>query len=169
MSTLSLIVNCLIAAVAFTTLLVVLGLSSRVHVLQRAVDKARGLNLPAPGRAVLPFEIAEPNGERLTDASVRSGAMLVGFFAGGCTSCDRLKAQLLGDPPRLPLLAFVYGDAASEAAREIGTALADIARVVYFEDNSVHRAFGAFGFPALVRLENGAVAASGRKLADVGV
>jgi hypothetical protein len=161
------VLSSILALIAASTLVLVLALSSRLHVLQRAVDKARGTNLPIPGRAILPFEVAEPDGARVTADSVRTGAMLVGFFRAGCTSCDKVKAQLLDEPPRIPLLAFVYGDASSDDTREVGSALAPIARVVYFEDNAVNRAFGAFGFPAPLRIENGAVAASGRKLHDV--
>jgi hypothetical protein len=158
---------CVLAGVSLANLLLLLGLTARVRVLHRAASKAQASKLPAPGVAVKRFEVTTKNGDRITNDNSLGAPTLVGFFSAGCVACEQVKAQLLKAPPALPILAFVHGSEEVPEIRAIGSAFEAIGRVIYFEDNQVARAFGAVAYPTLLRIEEGSVAASGRKLQDV--
>jgi thiol-disulfide isomerase/thioredoxin len=159
-----------LAVLVMLNLLLTFALIRRVRVLQEMVSKgpARDPALPQPGDAVGAFQAATPEGGLLTDEALRSGVNLVGFFTTGCHPCATVRAQLLESPPKLPLMAFVEGRADDPAARELGTSLSAIARVAYItEADSVAKAFRSAGYPTLIRVENGTVAAAGHQLGDV--
>ncbi|NMO15717.1 thioredoxin family protein [Pyxidicoccus fallax] len=159
-----------LAVMVVLNLLLTFALVRRVRALQDRVSNvpARDPALPQPGDAVGAFQAATPEGGLLTDEALRSGVNLVGFFTTGCHPCATLRAQLLESPPRLPLMAFVEGHEDDPAARELGAALGAIARVAFItETDSVTKAFRPAGYPTLIRVENGTVAASGHQLRDV--
>jgi thiol-disulfide isomerase/thioredoxin len=159
-----------LAVLVVLNLLLTFAIIGRVRFLQDFVEKAMAKDpaLPQPGDPVGRFEVTTPEGELLTDNALRSGVTLVGFFAPKCEPCATLRAQLLKTPPSLPLMAFVDGRADDPEARELGTALSRIARVAYaVKEDSVSRAFRSAGFPTLIRVENGTVAAAGHQLRDV--
>jgi thiol-disulfide isomerase/thioredoxin len=160
-----------LAVLVVLNLLLTFALIGRIRVLQALVEKMMGKDpsLPQPGDLVGRFEVTTPEGELLSDAALRSGVSLVGFFAPNCEPCAAMRAQLLATPPPLPLVAIVEGSADDAAAsRELGTALSRVARVFYATaGDSVTRAFRSAGFPTLIRVENGMVTAAGHKLHDV--
>ncbi len=159
-----------LAVLGVLNLLLTFALIGRIRALQALVEKGMGKDpsLPQPGDLVGRFEVTTPEGEVLSDAALRSGVNLVGFFAPNCEPCAAMRAQLLATPPTLPLVAIVEGSAEDAASRELGTALTRVARVAYANaDDSVTKAFRSAGFPTLIRVENGTVAAAGHKLHDV--
>jgi hypothetical protein len=114
------------------------------------------------------FQATTPEGELLSNESLKTGVALVGFFTTKCVPCSTLRAQLLEAPPALPLVAFVEGSAEDPEALAMAEALKRVARVAYTENNdALHLAFKPAGYPTLIRVENGVVAASGHFLADV--
>ena len=173
MLTLWIVLCAIVAVVAVLNLMLNFALIGRLRTLQEtataqgatAVDRL----LPRPGRRIGPFEVSTTRGDRITHDSLRDEAMLVGFFITGCTTCEGIRAELLAEPPSLPLLTFIHSNGDAAAARQIGDALDPVARVAYFDDrnDTVGEAFGTVRYPTLLRVERGVVAASGRRLEDV--
>ena len=162
---LSTVVTVLAVAVGLH-LLLTFSLIARVRTLQDMLAGTRGL--PQPGTPVGSFEAATPEGEKLTDALLRGGTTLVGFFAPGCGPCEKARTELVASPPGLPVLAFVDGTDADPDARTLVASLGQVARVAYAASgDDVYRAFRPVGFPSLFRIENGQVAAAGHRLGDV--
>jgi hypothetical protein len=162
-----------LALIAIVNTMLVFALVGRVRTLQEtataqaatAVDRS----LPRPGRRVGPFEVSTASGERITLDSLRDRSTLVGFFITGCTSCEGIREQLVAEPPPLPVLAFVHANGDAQAARAIGDALGAVASVAYYDqkDDVVGDAFGTVQYPTLLRIQDGVVAASGRRLQDI--
>ncbi len=167
MVTLWSVVDGLLWLVAVGNLLLVLGLVSRVRLLEQATRARRPTQLPGRGQRIQPFAASTESGAAFTDRTLEGREKLVGFFTAGCRACEQVKESLLRAPPALPLVAFVQGSAGAEEAAGVGAALREVGEVVYFEDPAVPLAFGAVGFPALVRVEDGVVLAAGRRLGDV--
>ncbi len=145
----------------------------RLRGLQRRLAQEGGLpdlTLPRVGSAVGAFEAALPAGEPVSDRALRSGTTLVGFFAAGCAPCEALRAQLLQSPPPLESLFFVH--AAGPAAADARSLLASLQRLFRVAPlgEDVGRAFGMTpetGFPVLLRVEEGVIAAAGSTLEEV--
>jgi thiol-disulfide isomerase/thioredoxin len=170
MTQLLVVVVGVVGALAVLNLLLTLALLRRVRVLQELVAQAPKRNpaLPRPGDAVGPFQVTTSEGERLSDEALKTGVSLVGFFTPNCLPCATARAQLLESPPTMPLVVFVEGSPGDEEASALAASLKRIARVAYTEDNdTLHRAFKPAGYPTLIRVENGTIAASGHVLADV--
>jgi len=173
LSTLWIVLYAIAALVAVLNLMLNLALVGRVRALTETVA-AQGAtavdrSLPRPGRPIGSFEIETTLGERITDESLREAATLVTFFITGCTTCEGIRAELLAGPPAIPVLAFIHANGDAHAARAIGDALGPVARVAYFDEqnDSVGEAFGTVRYPTLLRIQDGVVAASGRRLQDV--
>lgn len=164
------VVVAVVAALAVLNLLLTLALIKRVRVLQELVAQTprRDPALPRPGDPVGAFQVTTQEGERLSDESLKTGVSLVGFFTPNCLPCATVRAQLLESPPAIPVLVFVEGTEGDLEASTLAASLKHVARVAYTADNdTLHRAFRPAGYPTLIRVENGAIAASGHVLADV--
>jgi len=159
----------LLAVIALANLALLLGLVARMRVLETAAAAgAPAQRLPELGRAIRPFELTTATGEALDHQGLAGGTTLIGFFAAGCRKCARVRSALIADPPALPVVVMINGDPDEPEARSMGTPLLGVGRVAYFEDLTVARAFGVLGYPTLLRVEDGKIAAVGRDLDDVG-
>jgi len=160
-----------LAVLVVLNLLLTFALIGRLRALQEAVSQlpaARDPALPQPGDPVGPFQATTQGGESVSDSALRAGVTLVGFFTPGCRPCTTVREQLLASPPAVPMLAFVEGGPEDEASRTLAAALGQVARVAYMaEDDSVAKAFRQAGYPTLVRVEDGVVAAAGHHLHEV--
>lgn len=170
MTQLLVVVVAVVGALAVLNLLLSLALIRRVRVLQEAVAQTprRDPALPRAGESIGPFQVTTPEGEHLSDEALKRGVSLVGFFTPHCLPCATVRSQLLESPPAIPLLCFVEGSPSDPDSSALAASLKRVARVVFTEENdALHRAFKPAGYPTLIRVENGAVAASGHALADV--
>lgn len=163
----------LLAALALllvANLAMTLALAQRVRSVQATVAQGlmRDPALPRPGDPVGDFAVTTIEGEKVTDAALRDGTALVGFFAPGCSTCALVRSQLLERPPSVPMFAFVDCSADEAEARSVATSLAAVARVALTHiGDPVTLAFREAGVPTLIRVERGSVVASGHRLADV--
>ncbi|AEI61955.1 TlpA family protein disulfide reductase [Corallococcus macrosporus] len=152
-------------------LLLTLALVGRLRALQEMIANQvvlRDPALPQKGEPVGSFEATTLEGEAFTDAVLREGKTLVGFFTTGCRPCSSLRKQLVDSPPGMPLMAFVEGDPDDPQTLELGASLKQVARVAFLtEGDSVTRAIKQAGYPTLVLVERGVVAASGHHLHEV--
>lgn len=154
-------------AVGLASLVLVLGLTSRLRALEQ-ISRQRKLppQLPQPGHIVLPFEVESTTGAVVSAASVSAHERaLVCFVTSGCSKCKAVEERLVAHPPVLPVVSFVYGDL--DEARILAGQLGRVGPVAIFESHRVTEAFGAVNFPTLVRLERGVVAAAGRTVEEV--
>lgn len=156
-------------AISLATLALLFALISRVRSLQELVLKNRTADgLPQPGDPVGRFEVTTTAGEVITDLSLALETTLVGFFLPGCVPCERVQAELRERPPGVPMVAVIRATAEDARAPAMRDALAQVARVAYAgAEDPVSRAFRNTGYPTLVRIENGLVAAAGYRLSDV--
>lgn len=165
------VVSIALAVLALANLFLLLGVSARLRLLH-AASRARppADRLPEVGREIRSFEVVVEgeSGAPLTHRAFAAGTTIVGFFATGCRKCARLRAALIETPPVHPTVLMIHGDPGDAEALAMGTPLVDVGRVAYFEDLGVARAFGVLGYPTLLRIEDGRIAAVGRALEDVG-
>lgn len=163
------IVSIALAVLALANLFLLLGISARLRLLHSAA-RARppGDRLPEVGRAIRSFEVEGSSGALINDGAFAAGTTIVGFFATGCRKCARIRAALVETPPVHPTVLMINGDPSDAETLAMGAPLVDIGRIAYFEDLAVARAFGVLGYPTLLRIEDGRIAAAGRALEDVG-
>lgn len=158
----------------------------KLRIIQRHLEQSGGVPdplLPPRGTRVRPFRAAlarpgaiagaptgEPSGD-LTDAALRAGTVIVGFFTTGCLQCEAVCEALEEAPPGFPLFALVHAepDDPPAALPRLVRRLSGIAQVAYL-DAEVAAAF-AFrddsGYPTLVKLHNGLVIAAGHGVAEL--
>lgn len=159
-----------VGALTIVNFLLSMALIRRVRVLQELVQQTpqRDPTLPKLGAAIGAFQATTLEGEPLSNETLKPGVSLVGFFTTHCKPCAALRVQLLESPPTLPFVAFVEGNVDDPEVSAMAEALKRIARVVYTQNNdALHQAFKPTGYPTLIRVENGVVAASGHSLAEV--
>lgn len=160
-----------LAVLVAINLLLTFALIGRLRTLQETVANsvpARDPALPKPGEVVGRFETTTTEGEPLTDNALREGKTLVGFFTPGCRPCANVRQLLITSPPDIPLLAFVEGTPEDPEAQALGKSLSQVARVAFLtEGDAVTRAIKQAGYPTLVLVERGVVAASGHWLHEV--
>jgi len=167
MTTLELCVAIASLAIALASLLLVVGLAGRLRALE-LIARQRQVRpqLPPRGHVVRPFEVESTTGAKVSAASLSAHERaLVCFVTSGCSKCKAVEERLVAQPPRLPVVSFIYGDLAE--ARTLARQLGQLGPVAIFESHRVTEAFGAVNFPTLVRLEHGVVAAAGRTVEDV--
>ena len=158
-----------VSVVSLATLALLFALISRVRTLQELVLKnPKQHGLPQPGDPIGRFAVTTTAGEVVTDVSLARETTLVGFFQPNCGPCERVQAELCQRPLGVPIVALIRAAADEAGATAMSDALAHVARVAYAgADDSVSRAFRTAGYPTLVRIENGLVAAAGHRLSDV--
>ncbi len=158
-----------LAITALANFALILGLVARLRVLETAAAAgAPALRLPELGRAIRPFELTTTSGESLDDRGFASGTTVVGFFTVGCRKCARIRSALIATPPSLPVVVMINGNPDEPETQSMGAPLLGVGRVAYFEDLLVARAFGVLGYPTLLRVEDGKIAAAGRDLEEIG-
>jgi hypothetical protein len=172
-------VGALAAAVVFLTVLTLINLTLLFAVIRKLRGMQHGTGapaeqLPAVGLRVGAFEAPALDGSVLTMADVAGadGAdVLVACVMTGCEPCARFIASLQdGSPAGFDrTFFFITGDPRSEATAELAAELAGLGRVAMMpEDGPVGPAFGGVhSFPTVLRVADGVVAASGRKLDEV--
>ena len=158
-----------LSVLSLANLALLFALISRVRTLQELVLKNRTQDgLPQRGDPIGRFEITTTTGDVITDVSLALETTLVGLFMPNCVPCEQVQAELRDRPPGVPMLAFIHAKADESSAAAMSDALGQFARVAYAEaEDSVSRAFRTAGYPTLLRVENGLVAAAGHRLSDV--
>lgn len=158
-----------LSVVSLATLAVLFALISRVRTLQELVVQNRTQDgLPQRGDPIGRFEVTTTAGDVITDVSLALETTLVGFFLPNCVPCERVQAELRDRPPDVPMVAVIHAAADEISAVAMSDALSQFARVAYAgAEDSVSRAFRTAGYPTLLRVENGLVAAAGHRLRDV--
>jgi hypothetical protein len=161
----------ILAVLVVANLWLTFALIGRLRTLQEMVANQvilRDPLLPQKGEEVGRFEATTIEGEAFTDAVLREGKTLVGFFATGCRVCSSVRKQLLDSPPGMPFMAFIEGDPGDPDTVAVGESLKHVARVALLSDgDSVTRAIKQAGYPTLVLVDRGVVAASGHYLHEV--
>ena len=154
-----------LAALCLVNFMMTLGLAKRLRMLVEVVNNngvQKDPNLPDPGERARPFESRTIDGELITDAHLMEGTALVGFFAPGCTKCTNVRMQLMDNPPDMPMYAFVDGTLSADEALEIARSLKPIAKAaVTRAGDPATLAFRDAGYPTLIKVVHGKVAASG--------
>lgn len=143
-----------------------IALTAAVIVRLRAVQERGSVptydrDVPRPGTVIGQFTATDLDGRPVTAADLE-GPVLIGFFSPGCPSCERLAAELLKDPPAVPVLAFIVTDS-GDAARSMADRLSALGRVCQVEEGGpVLEAFGVNAVPTTVGTWSGVVVAAGK-------
>src|SRR5438445_3283170 len=152
----------LLALLVVFQMLITFGLVRRL----RAVEADGGVRpstdrFPQSGMRIPHFEVDDTDGDPITDRDFASGPALVAVVSPACEPCERVKTQLLNDPPRESFFAFVNGAATtSNDASNIARTLGAMGRAAVFENGDVMAARGVQLFPTLLMLHDGVVVAA---------
>jgi hypothetical protein len=160
----------LVGAIGVLNLILIFGVIGRVRELQEVVQTGvfRDPELPAAGVAVGAFQVTTEDGQQLSETAVGGEERLVCFFSPRCKPCAELRAQLVRQPPALPLITFVEGASDDPDVRQITENLRGLGPVAIIQPgDEVTRAFKPAGFPTLFRIANGRVASAGHRLHQV--
>ena len=160
----------LVGLIGVLNLILIFGVIGRIRELQEVVQTGvfRDPELPAAGVVVGAFEVTTEDGQQLTETAVGGEAKLVCFFSPGCKPCADLCAQLVKQPPAVPLIAFVEGASDDPGVQQITENLRRLGPVAITRPGDpVMHAFKPAGFPTLIRTAKGRVAAAGHRLHQV--
>jgi hypothetical protein len=141
-----------------------IALTTAIIVRLRAVQERGSVpthdrDLPRPGTVIGQFAAIDLDGRPVTTADLE-GPALICFISPGCSSCERWAAELLADPPAVPVLAFIIGDVEQEM-RSMADRLSALGRVCHVEgDDPVLAAFGVHAVPMVIRTWAGVVVAA---------
>ncbi len=153
-----------IAVMVAFNLLLTFGLVSRLRA------QAGSVSPPAQqvGRVVGAFRVTATDGTVLTEQMLAERSTIVGFFAAACPACATIRDNLATARLPGPFIAFVNGDADDPESAALSAQLARLGPVAYMSRYApVFEAFGPEGYPALFRVDRGAVVAASHRLADV--
>lgn len=172
-------VGALAAAVVFLAVLTLINLA----LLFAVIRKLRGMDhgavavadqLPTVGQPVGAFDVPALDGSTLTDADIAGlddADALVACVMTGCEPCAKFVESLQDGSPAgfNRTFFFISGDPRSDATAALVAELSGLGRVAMMApDGPVGAALGGVGgFPTVLRVSDGAVAAAGRKLDDV--
>jgi thiol-disulfide isomerase/thioredoxin len=160
-----------LACLCLVNFMMTLALAKRLRALVEVVNNngiQRDPNLPTPGDKARPFESRTIDGELVSDAILKEGTALVGFFAPGCTKCVNVRAELLENPPSIPMYAFVDATNGEAEALEIARSLRPIAKAaVTRAGDPATLAFRDAGYPTLLKVVHGKVTASGHSPREI--
>ncbi|RKG89194.1 hypothetical protein D7W82_07995 [Corallococcus sp. CA049B] len=161
----------ILAVLVVLNLLLTLALIGRLRKLQETVANqvpTRDPALPLEGDKVGRFEATTVEGDSVTDAVLADGQTLIGFFTPGCRPCSSVREKLIASPPGMPILAFIEGSPEDPDVVSLGASLKQVARVAYLNDgDSITRAVKQAGYPTLVLVDKGVVAAAGHFVHEV--
>lgn len=132
---------------------------------QRTTPQAK---LPAVGTQIGAFRIDDADGSAITEADLAEGVRHIGFLLVGCRPCkEQIAALRAGDgpDPAHTILFVIADDPSTPHAAALVEAVRDLGRVALMSRrNPVAPAVGGIeGFPTLLRVESGVIAAAGRK------
>jgi hypothetical protein len=165
----------LAAGVALALVLTVLNLVLTFAVIRKLRDgvgsgssvHTPAAGLPRPGTRIGEFTVDTADGAVLTERDLLGDRTLVAFVSPTCAPCKDVVAEL-ASTEHPPLRAFVVGDGGAETMDVVATLRPHGAVAVIEADHAAARAFGGVdGYPALLLVEGGVVAAAGRRLAEV--
>jgi hypothetical protein len=168
----------LTAGVVLALALTVLNLVLTFAVVRKMRDGAgSGLSthtphpgLPQPGTRVGEFTAETTDGAVLTDQDLRGERSLIAFVSPTCAPCKDVIAEITaaGGALATPLYAFVAGDDDADTAAVVATLRPHGTVTVITAAHPAAQAFGGVdGYPALMLVTDGVIAAAGRRLADV--
>lgn len=130
------------------------------------------LRLPAVGTRVGAFQISDADGAVLTEADLAQDVRHVGFLLVGCRPCKEqiaaMRASDRHDPART-ILFVVADDPSTQYAAALVESVRDLGRVALMSRrNPVAPAVdGIGGYPTLLRVESGTVAAAGSRWTQI--
>jgi hypothetical protein len=157
-----------LAALTLLNLMLVLAVVRRLR--QQATAPAGQPELPAVGTRVGRFRTTSVDGLGLDELALSGARTLVAFVSPGCSPCGALADTLVSEPAGdVSWLLFVTGSDDDEATAAMATRLAAVGQVaVVTESGPESAAFGGVsGFPTVLRIERGVIAAAGFRLSDV--
>ena len=168
----------LTAGVALALVLTVLNLVLTFAVVRKMRDGAgSGLSahtphpgLPRLGTPVGEFTAQTVDGAELTDQDLRGERSLIVFVSPSCAPCKDVVAELTeaGRAPTIPLHAFVAGDEDADTSAVVAALRPHGTVTVITAGHAAARAFGGVdGYPALMLVTDGVIAAAGRRLDEV--
>lgn len=166
------------AGVVLALVLTVLNLVLTFAVIRKLRDGAGtstsvhnpSAGLPRPGLRIGEFAAETTDGAEVTERDLLGDRKLVAFVSPTCEPCKDVVAEIAlpGRPLAMPLHAFVVGDGGAETMSVVATLRSHGTVAVIDAGHAAARAFGGVdGYPTLMLVEGGVVAASGRKLAEV--
>ncbi|MFC7550088.1 hypothetical protein [Plantactinospora sp. GCM10030261] len=168
----------LAAAVAVLTALVLLNLALTLAMMRRlrevsTMHATHGNSgspaLPAPGH---PVSALPPSAKAVGDLAppdVSGGSHLVAVISPTCPPCQDLADQIAGWGPDGPIdLVLLVGEADQPEVAGLIAGLRGLAPVVTVLGDDLEAGWGVTGFPALLRVTDGSVAAAGHRLSDLG-
>jgi hypothetical protein len=163
----------LVAAVAFVgalggmNLLLSLALARRLRLMHLGpADPHSGKT--SPGVEVGSFKAMTLDGDFVTDEEFSAGSSLVAFLAVGCRACPPVKQEVLNSHLQEQLTIFIHGEAPGGGVPDFATDLSRRGRVILTRwDDAPRKAFEVDGFPTVLRIVDGVVAASGFTLGEI--
>ncbi|WP_181772414.1 TlpA family protein disulfide reductase [Amycolatopsis pittospori] len=115
---------------------------------QRAADEP-DIALPA-GATIGDFSAATVSGTELSNADIEGSRALVGFFSPGCEPCKERMPQFIEYATRFEGKVVAIAAGSEEETADMVVRLGEVAEVIReFDGGTVHKAFGASGYPAL--------------------
>ncbi len=152
------------------TLVLVYVLIRRVNALgQSGHSGADQTWKPRAGHLVGDFRLQSSDGREISTRTVSSGTHIAAFVLPGCESCKELVAEFGNggiDPAQLTV--FVASGPADPDSIDLVKSLPAGASIGFIEPRgSIIDAFDILGFPTVIRIEDGAVAAAGLSLSTV--
>lgn len=143
----------------------------RLQVRQRVEDA--GISLPASGSLAPTFAVTTTSGDAIDGAGFYRGrSVILGFFSTNCPACERIRAELQRAPLSEPFLAFVRAPLPGERRNDSDAFVDAFTRSgalvsTYAEGDGIVENFSIRALPTLLRVDNGVIAASSFRLADI--
>ena len=143
------------------------ALIRRLRALEESVAPVAAL--PMVGARVDHFEVHTTQGRRVSQHDVSTGSIIAAFLSPSCQGCSKLiEALISGETVHPPWFIFVVAGDAREDADALALSVSSVGQVAVVQGNEVMDAFGGVaGFPTVVRLQDGTIAAAGHRIQDV--
>jgi hypothetical protein len=162
----------ILTGAAAVNIMLLLKVIRRIRALEARLWPRREKMLPAVGTRVGAFQTRAADGSVITDADITEGVHYVAFVLVGCAVCKErivaMRASGRFDPMHTTLF-VVADDPSTEDAASVAEEIRDLGTVALMSrQNPVLPAVGGVrGFPTLLRVESGVVAAAGTKWAEI--
>lgn len=156
-----------VALVAVISLLLTLGLAKRLRLGEAGGGlSARQQMSPPPGTEIPAFAATLLDGREVSDSDLRVGEHLLAFIAEGCGPCAELVGELRADPPSDPFYVFATGNGSNEFFEELRS-IQHFANVIFVgRDTQLGADFGIRAVPTMIRLRDGIVETTARRIPD---